>query len=334
MKVLMIVLICLLALAVLYLLMIMPRILGRPDTAPFKEWLYAHRGLHFNGPAGDAEKTVYEAGEKNESERGLSGSAESTQAEEDITHGAKDITSGVKDIAQVAKDITPENSLRAFRKAVEAGFGIELDVQMPKDHIPVVFHDFTLKRICGREGKVSDYTYEELQQFPLCGSDQRIPKFEDVLKCVDGRVPLIVELKIESTDLSVCPAADALLTEYHGLYCIESFNPLGVFWYRRHRRKVVRGQLAEGFLRVGEYKGVLYFLLQNLLFNFLTKPDFIAYNHKHYTMLSRRLCRGLYHNMAAAWTIKSREELEAAEKHFDIFIFDSFVPELQSAELK
>ena len=89
---------------------------------------------------------------------------------------------------------------------------------------------------------------------------------------------------------------------------------------------MVRGQLAEGFLRVGEYKGVLYFLLQNLLFNFLTKPDFIAYNHKHYDMLSRRLCRGLYHNMAAAWTIKSEEQLETARKHFDIFIFDSFVP--------
>ncbi len=311
MKVLLIVLICLLALAVLYLLMIMPRMFGKPDAAPFKQWLYAHRGLHYNGPARNAGKAADEGGE----------------AVEDIAHGAEKVAHGVK-------DITPENSLRAFQKAVTAGFGIELDVQMTKDHIPVVFHDFTLKRICGQEGKVSDYTFEELQQFPLCGSDQRIPKFEDVLKCVDGKVPLIVELKIEATDLSVCPAADALLAEYPGLYCIESFNPLGVFWYRRHRRQVVRGQLAEGFLRVGEYKGVLYFLLQNLLFNFLTKPDFIAYNHKHYDMLSRRLCRGLYHNMAAAWTIKSEEELEAARKHFDIFIFDSFVPELHSAEGK
>lgn len=299
MKIFMIVLICLLALAALYLLMIMPRMFRKPDTAPFKQWLYAHRGLHCNEPVGVAEEIAQAAGEI-------------AQVAEKIAHGAE--------------KIAPENSLRAFRKAVEAGFGIELDVQMTKDHVPVVFHDFTLKRICGQEGKVSDYTFEELQQFPLCGSDQRIPKFEDVLKCVDGRVPLIVELKIEATDLSVCPAADALLAEYPGMYCIESFNPLGIFWYRRHRRKVVRGQLAEGFLRVGEYKGVLYFLLQNLLFNFLTKPDFIAYNHKHYDMLSRRLCRGLYHNMAAAWTIKSEEQLETARKHFDIFIFDSFVP--------
>lgn len=281
MNLLMIPLISVLALAVLYLLMIMPRMLGRPDTAPFKKWLYAHRGLHCNEPAQSAEK------------------------------------------------IAPENSLRAFQKAVEAGFGIELDVQMSKDHIPVVFHDFTLKRICGREGKVSDYTYEELQQFPLCGSDQRIPKFEDVLKCIDGKVPLIVELKIEAADLSVCPAADGLLTKYRGMYCIESFNPLGLFWYRMHRKKVVRGQLAESFLRElkeMELPKIVYFILQNLLFNWLTKPDFIAYNHMHYDMLSRKLCRGLYHNTAVAWTVKSQEQLEQAGKHFDIFIFDSFVP--------
>lgn len=316
MKIFIIVLICLLALAVLYLLMIMPRMFGRPDTAPFKERLYAHRGLHCNGPAGGAGENVRAEGEP-------------AQAAGKVVQVTEENVQVTEEIAQVAISFAPENSLRAFRKAVEAGFGIELDVQMTRDHIPVVFHDFTLKRICGQEGKVSDYTFEELQQFPLCGSDQRIPKFEDVLKCVDGRVPLIVELKIEATDLSVCPAADALLAEYKGLYCIESFNPLGLFWYRRHRRRVVRGQLAEGFLRAGEYKGVLYFLLQNLLFNFLTKPDFIAYNHKHYDMLSRRLCRGLYHNMAAAWTIKSKEQLEAARKHFDIFIFDSFVPEKQ-----
>ena len=273
MKIIMILLIGFLVLAALYFLMIMPRMTGKPDTAPFKEWLYAHRGLHDN--ASDA----------------------------------------------------PENSMRAFAKAVDAGFGIELDIQMSKDGVPVVFHDFTLKRICGAEGKVIDYTFEELQQFSLCGTDQRIPRFEDVLKLVDGRVPLIVEFKIELTDLSICPAADQLLSNYKGMYCMESFNPLGVFWYRRHRKSIVRGQLSDAFLKEGEYTGALYFLLQNLLFNWLGKPDFVAYNHKYPNILSRKLCRGLYHNTAAAWTIKSQEQLEAAKEHFDIFIFDSFIPE-------
>lgn len=272
MKILMILLICLLAAAVFYLLLIMPRMVRKPDTEIFKKWLYAHRGLHDN------------------------------------------------------QSDAPENSMRAFRRAVDAGFGIELDVQMTKDGVPVVFHDDTLKRICGTEGKLCGYTFEELQQFPLCGSDQTIPRFGDVLKLVDGKVPLIVELKIGATDLSVCPAADKLLADYRGLYCIESFNPLGLLWYRRHRGRVVRGQLSEGFLRQKDFSGALYFILQNLLFNWLTKPDFIAYNHRHQDVLSRKLCRGLYGNTAVAWTIKSREELEAARKHFDIFIFDSFLP--------
>ena len=102
----------------------------------------------------------------------------------------------------------PENSLAAFQKAVDAGYGIELDVQLSKDKIPVVFHDFTLKRICGVEGKVTDYTYEELQKFRLAQSNQTIPEFSEVLRLVDGKVPLIVELKIEGLNTEVCPLAD------------------------------------------------------------------------------------------------------------------------------
>lgn len=225
------------------------------------------------------------------------------------------------------KSEAPENSLKAFQKAVDAGYGIEMDIQLTKDKVPVVFHDFTLKRICGAEGKVCDYTYEELQQFTLCDSQERIPKFSQVLALVDGRVPLIVEFKIPFMDLSLCPIADRLLRDYQGIYCMESFHPLCVYWFRRHHREIMRGQLATAFLKEGEYGGPLYFVLQNLLLNFLTKPDFVAYEYKYPNMLSRKICRGLYGNLAAAWTIRSQEQLEAAEANFDFFIFDSFLPE-------
>lgn len=223
----------------------------------------------------------------------------------------------------------PENSMAAFRKAVMAGYGIEMDVQLSKDHVPVVFHDFTLKRICGKEGKVSDYTFEELQEFRLCQSGEKIPKFEEVLKQINGKVPLIVELKVEWMDISVCNFADTLLRKYPGAYCIESFNPLVLLWYRRYHNDVVRGQLADGFTKTGEFKGLLYVILQNLLLNGMTKPDFVAYNHKYADSWSRRLCRSLYKNMAVAWTIKSQQELEDAKNKFDIFIFDSFIPEVK-----
>jgi len=221
----------------------------------------------------------------------------------------------------------PENSLPAFKKAVKAGYGIELDVQLTKDRVPVVFHDFTLERACNKPGKVYDYTYEELQQFSLFKSEEKIPRFEEVLNVIGGKVPLIVEIKLEWMDLLVCNIVDAILKEYKGLYCVESFNPLVLTWYRRYHNDVLRGQLSDAFIKTGEYKGLLYWLLQNLLLNWMTKPDFIAYNHKYADNVSRRLCRKLYKNPAAAWTIKSCQELDAAKEEFDVFIFDSFIPD-------
>lgn len=263
------------ALVLLYLFMIMPRMVKRPDKTPFLKVLYAHRGLHDNALA------------------------------------------------------APENSMAAFKRAMDAGYGIELDVQLSKDKIPVVFHDFTLMRVCGEEGKVADYTFAKLQQFSLYHSEEKIPAFADVLKLVDGKVPLIVEYKIPDGHTEVCSAADKLLREYKGLYCIESFHPLGLLWYKKHRKEVMRGQLSDNFIKAGEkeYSGILYFALHHLLFNFLTKPDFIAYNHYRYQDLSRQLCRYLYGAVAVAWTIKTKEELAERKPDFDMFIFDSFIPE-------
>ncbi|MDE6600687.1 MAG: glycerophosphodiester phosphodiesterase [Lachnospiraceae bacterium] len=260
------------ALAVLYLLAIMPRMIRRPDTSLFKKRYFAHRGLHDNG--GDA----------------------------------------------------PENSMAAFRKAVETGLGMELDVQVTKDGVPVIFHDFKLERICGVEGKVVNHTYGELQAYTLCHSGERIPKLSDLLEMVDGRVPLIVEIKAETADVSGCAAIDGLLRAYHGAYCIESFNPMVLWWFRRNHGNVVRGQLSSNFRKEGEYWNILYFAMTHLLFNFLTKPDFIAYNHKFSEEPGRRICRRLYRHPAAAWTIRSERDLEALQGEYDVFIFDSFLP--------
>lgn len=219
----------------------------------------------------------------------------------------------------------PENSMAAFERAVKKGYGIELDVQLSKDRVPVVFHDFTLERMCGKPGKVCEYTYEELQQFNLAGSEEKIPHLAKVLDMVAGKVPLIVELKAEWTDTTVCPVVDKFLRKYKGVYCIESFNPLVLSWYRTYHNEVFRGQLSEAFLHT-EKKSLLNFCLQNLLFNWINRPDFVAYNHEHQGNLSRKLCRGLFRGTAVAWTIRNQAELDKAKKHFDIFIFESFNP--------
>ena len=147
-----------------------------------------------------------------------------------------------------------------------------------------------------------------------------------MLKLVDGRTPMIVELKIERADLRVCREADRLLSEYKGLYCIESFNPLGLFWYRRNRRKVVRGQLSEAFLREKGNRGILYFLLQNLLFNWLTKPDFIAYNWQDRKNPSLRLMRALYGVHEVGWTVRDHAVMDELAEDGVTSIFEGFVP--------
>lgn len=218
----------------------------------------------------------------------------------------------------------PENSYSAIKRAVEHGYGIEFDVHLTKDGIPVVFHDDTLLRICGIEGNLKDYTYEELQQFRLLGTEETIPTFAEILNLVDGKVPLIIEYKVEGNANALCSTCDKILSDYKGLYCIESFHPLAVRWYRKNRPEVVRGQLSENFMQTTP--SPLFFLLGHLLFNFLTAPDFIAYNYKHANSLSRILCRKLYCCLSVAWTIRSREQLEQSKSHFDLFIFEDFIP--------
>ncbi len=221
------------------------------------------------------------------------------------------------------KSNAPENSLNAIRKAVEAGYGIEFDVQLSKDDVPVVFHDASLKRVCGVDGKVWDYTLEELQKMKLCDSDQTVPTFEEVLKVVNGKVPLIIEYKMDRVDTKVCELGDRMLKNYRGTYCIESFHPFAVQWYRKNRPDVVRGQLSENFARSGR-KTLHLRVMTYLLSNCLTRPDFIAYCHKDASNISRRICK-LMGALSVTWTIKSQEEYEKAKKHFDLFIFDSFI---------
>jgi glycerophosphoryl diester phosphodiesterase len=226
------------------------------------------------------------------------------------------------------KSDAPENSMKAFKRAVQANYGIELDVQLTKDQVPVILHDYNLKRACRTDRKVSDTACEELKEYTLFKSDERIPLLKDVLEAVDGKVPLIIELKIPWHAKPTCEAVNAILKDYKGLYCIESFNPFGLMWYKKNRPDIVRGQLSTDFIKEKiEGSKVQYFILKHLLFNFLTKPDFIAYQHEYKRQLSFSICRRIYRTRTAAWTVKSDEELESCRRYFNWFIFDSFLPE-------
>lgn len=224
----------------------------------------------------------------------------------------------------------PENSKAAFKRAVDAGYGIELDVQLTKDRIPVVFHDFTLERMTGKTGKVCEYTYDELKELKLNGTDENIPLFSEFLDIVGGKVPFILEYKVEGMDFSVCPIVNKMLAGYDGQYIIESFNPVALSWYRTNRNDIIRGQLSCHFRWKDGYRKPLYFFLTNLMFNWITRPDFIAYNHEDQNGMSFRMATNFFRAKPVAWTIRSQVELDKAKENFKIFIFEGFTPNNRS----
>lgn len=227
-------------------------------------------------------------------------------------------------------NLIPENSMSAFKMAVDSEYGIELDVQLTKDGKLVVFHDATLKRMCGVDKRLVDCTYEELINYRLGKSLEKIPLFEDVLNIIAGKVPLIVEIKSEGDFIKTAKLSAEYLDSYKAELCVESFNPFVISWYKKNRPDVLRGILSTHY-RKNKIKRNIFerFILTNLLLNWYAKPDFIAYNHKYYNQISYRVCKYLYNPINVAWTIKNQNELNKAKENFDFFIFDSFIPKDQ-----
>lgn len=221
----------------------------------------------------------------------------------------------------------PENSLPAFELAVENKYGIELDVQLTKDKQLVVHHDLSLKRSTGKDLKVNQLTYEELQDLPLFNSKETIPLFTDVLKVIDGKVPLIVEIKVNYDYLETTIKTNEILNSYSGNYCVESFNPLAVKWYRQHRPDIIRGQLSTDYFKDHMKTNVLIkVIMTNYLSNFLTRPDFVADNFKFANRFGYKLQHSFWHANTICWTPKNESDLKDAQNNFDACIFDSFDP--------
>ncbi len=211
-----------------------------------------------------------------------------------------------------------ENTMPAFSAAIKKGYGIELDVQLSSDGVPVVCHDCDLKRVFGVDKKVKELTESELNSLG-------VPSFSAVLELIDGRVPLVTEIKGEDLNTSVCEKAAELLDRYDGLYCVESFNPFYLHWFKKRRKNVIRGQLSTAFGKKRDGKiNVLHFFLRHLLLNFLSRPNFIAYEHKYFG-ISARLCRS-FGALMVCWTPASKDELNKAKKHYNTFIFEGFEP--------
>jgi glycerophosphoryl diester phosphodiesterase len=223
----------------------------------------------------------------------------------------------------------PENSLEAFRRAKDSGFGSELDIHLLADGNLAVIHDYKLERTTGMPGVIEELTTGDLLNYKLEGTTETIPLFSDVLKLYSGVAPLIVELKASAKNVpQLCETACKMLDTYDGIYCVESFDPRCIYWLRKHRPDIVRGQLTENYFASSTSKlpWILKWVLRHQILNFLTRPDFIAYRYSDRKTISNIICRKLWRAQGVSWTLVSKEEYDLAVSEDWIPIFENFIP--------
>ena len=221
----------------------------------------------------------------------------------------------------------PENSLAAFRAAVQHGYGIELDVQATADGAPVVFHDFTLNRMTGREGKTAGTPVSALKKLKLGTSQETLPTLAETLECVAGQSPLLIEIKVPNGGrIGRLEARIAeLLAGYTGPFAVQSFNPASVAWFVENTPGFIRGQIAQNFVSRPE-PGMAW--AQRLAWGKLwsssrSQPHFVSYNVRDLPSPPIRDVRrrGI---PLLCWTVRTPAQLVTARAWADSFIFEGF----------
>jgi len=237
--------------------------------------------------------------------------------EQPIAHrGLHDIDAGL-----------PENSRSAFQAAVEAGYGIELDLQLSADGAAVVFHDSDLARMTDAEGPIGAKGAGELGRLRLLDTEEKIPTLEEVLDDVRGRAPILVEIKSWHAPLGHLEAAAwRHLRNYQEPFAVQSFDPASLAWFRHHAPAVTRGQLSQRFRRNRHGQPAWKrFLLRNLLLLGQSRPHVVGYDIDDLPhpvpALARRL--GL---PVLAWTVKTPAQREKARGLADNIIFEQIRP--------
>ena len=195
-----------------------------------------------------------------------------------------------------------ENTIKSFREALKINVNIELDVRVTKDKEIVVFHDKDLKRLTSIDKDVKDLTYDELSRITLLNTTDTIPKFEDVLKLVDGKVKILIEFK-ESFSREILKKIDRLLLDYSGEVLLQSFNPFLI-------KKIATTSLKryeQGILLTNKYKGlrrlfydvyIYKYIIKRKNYNFIACPKELVFKVREVT-----------DKKIFIWTIKLKKNL-------------------------
>ena len=216
----------------------------------------------------------------------------------------------------IHNDKTIENTTLAFSKAIERNSPIEFDIQILKDGNLVVYHDDNLKRLMGIDRKLSSYSYEELEKLTFPNLDTHIPLFSDLLRLVNGRVLLVIEIK--KTDIisykKYCEKIVSILKNYSGDFVIKSFDIRIVSWFLKNTDYVT------GLLMIRRKKSSYDFIINKRITLSVLNPDFISVSTK---IVSSKLVQNFRKkHPVLVWTIKNRNSLDMALRYGDSFLID------------
>lgn len=217
----------------------------------------------------------------------------------------------------------PENSLGAFENAVKNGFPIELDVHIINDGTVVVFHDSKLSRVTGLDGYVGTLDKQQLKEVHLCKTEYTIPSFEEVLQLVNGKTPILIEIKNEGKIGSLEKKTLEILKSYNGDYAVQSFNPYSLEYFKQTAPEIMRGQLST-FFKKDELNGFFkrYVLTRMKLNKSVSFPDFVSYNVEY--LPNKYVTKSALPTLA--WTIQNQCQADKAEPFCDNIIFEKFLP--------
>lgn len=219
----------------------------------------------------------------------------------------------------------PENSLLAYKKAIDKGYSIELDINILKDGTIVAFHDPSLKRLCGINKLLSTVTFNEIKHLKLLNTNEKIPKLSDVLDLVNGNMPLLIEIKPFGDYFLMCQSLMTLMKDYQGVWAVFSFHPRIVQWFKKNHPHIIRGQISEFFTKDEKMNPLNKYFMKTMIYNKFSSPDFISYGiydmpNKHLDKLKKK---GL---TIIGYAAKTQEQLDFVKIHYHNTVFEFFDP--------
>lgn len=219
-------------------------------------------------------------------------------------------------------NVFPENTAPAYEEAIRCGYAIEIDVQMTIDNVLVVIHDDNMKRLLGVDKDVREMTYSELKKYTPYNKGYPILTFSEFLKLVDGKTPILIEVKHQKRK-----GIEALLVNelknYNGEFAVQSFNPNIV-----KRVNTLAKHFVIGVLVTREINPNVKIIIQKLIHNFYFKLyipfDFLSIRVQDLEVSYKKAKK---YNVIT-WTITNEEELKIADIYAKNIIFEKTVPSL------